>query len=161
MPTSFSDLPDDVLHRILLMAYRNQIVISTGCRVAYSQPPCLRVSKQVAKVAKLIPIRLLRVVLGYRDETKTVRLLRSIRCPVQILDFSEVLPGGVGDWTSMLDFVTQCAHPEQVQTVRMIHSSKRGCPRSSNCSCSHLQDIISKVKERMPQCELVVSSYRD
>lgn len=168
MPIRFSDLPDQIVLRILSLAFQNQIVtffpkdrFSTG--VACSLPPCPLTSKQIARVAKHVPIRLLSVQLEQERSLQIVRLLHSLRCPIQILDFSDGLPSSGHDWTPMLKFITQCPHPDQVQTVRMIHQRVGQCGCSSKgtvSQCSHLQGIISKVQKRMPQCKVVVSSDR-
>ena len=159
MPISFSDLPDQIVLRILSLAFQNQIVTffpkgrsSTG--VACSLPPCPLTSKQIARVAKHVPIRLLSVQLEWERSPQIVRLLHSLRCPIQILDFSDGLTSRFIDWTPMLEFITQCPHPDQVQTVRMIHRQQCGCSSKGTVSqCSHLQGIISKVQKRMPQCK--------
>lgn len=162
---SLQHLPDDLLRRILTQAYRNQIVsvfqseASRGLAIACSLPPCHLVSNRIAKFSNAIPIRLLQVTLSADISQDMTRLLCSIRCPVQVMDFSDNTPGKRIDWTPMLEFVTCCPYPEQVQTVRIIHSQNR-CEKPGS-QCSHLQEIVITIQHRMPQCQLLLSSHRN
>ena len=171
--TSLHHLPDELLRRIFLLAHQNQIVViildhhSTNTpqrMVTYSLPPCLsvylHVSKRIAGLAKHVPNRLLRIhstrVLQTPD--KTVRLLRTIRCPVQIMDFSEALQGA--DWSATVDFLSHFPYPEQVQTLRIIHHTHSRCSGGPVSQCPLLQNLIDIVEQRMLHCNLLVKSER-
>ena len=168
MSSSIQDLPDDLLRRILTTVYQHQIVtvVYEGkgrLLAACSLPPCLGVSKRFERLARHIPIRLLRVRSHTDASTGPAKLLRSIHCPVQIADFSDYPSGGPVDQTSMLQFVSHCPYPEQVQTIRIIHNGHHQCHEDIKPvnHCSHLEDITSTVSLRMPQCKLVISSCRE
>ena len=168
MCSSIQDLSDDLLRRILTTVYQNQIVtvVYAGkgqLLAACSLPPCLGVSKRFARLARPIPIRLLRVQ-SHTDASKgPVKLLRSIRCPVQIADFSDDPSRGPIDRSCILRFVSRCRYPEQVQTIRIIHDGHYKCYEnvSSVSHCSRLEGISSIVSKRMPQCKLLISSHRE
>lgn len=171
--TSLIHLPDELLLRILILAHQGQIVaITTDPGVTYSLPPCLstylQVSKRLAGLAKQVPIRLLHVHSSRRTQMpeRTVKLLCSICCPVQIMDFSESL-SGVADWSAISVFLSNLPHAEQVQTIRII------CPPKTSYHLDRHQgdiaisqswppqNLINIVKLRMPQCKVQVSSRRE
>ena len=175
MPTTIFDLPDELLRSILLLAYPDQIVsIYNGNNgnndqwgrriqsVARSVPPFMLVSKHLDKLASQIPIKMLRI--ETFDETeRTTYLLRSMQCPVQIADFSDEPPmglGGVVKWTSLSDFITYCPYPYTLLTLRIEHNKHYGCNDSCNIlsQCCKLRNILNTVKERMPQCNVVVTT---
>lgn len=165
--TSLSHLPDELLLRILMLAHQGQIVaITADPVVTYSLPPCLstylQVSKRLARLAKHVPIRLLHVhsVRGPQMPERTVRLLCSIRCPVQIMDFSEALSGDA-DWTAISVFLSNLPQSEQVQTIRIICITKRDRHEGPITQCRPLQNLINIVKLQMPQCKVQVNPRRE
>lgn len=162
---SLLSLPDDLLRHVLAQAYHSQIVAVVHDlhrpAIACSLLPCHPVSQRMTTVANQTPIRLLEVELAGEFSRKITRYLRSIRCPVQAIDFSDEFCRSLAvDWNPALEFVSHCPYPEQVQTINMTHRCwNKYCTPVSDCR--HLQDMITTVNCRMPECKLSISKPQE